>query len=225
VVADIRPLDQNVSNSPEQEILSVNTIDYGPAIESIALAIDEGRLSDAREIAFGMPRRIKRSKISRPSPDPITQHQIGGVRKYNERDLMSLFRRDGFIDRYTGLRLVTPPALRAISVLIPDAFPFHPNWKEGACHDSYWDLSATADHVKPVAEGGQDDIENLVSTCMSVNLQKNSISLEELGWKLFPVGSDSEWDGLSGFFLSQCERQPVLLETQYFKDWFRAVES
>ncbi len=201
----------------------MTNVDYGPAIQSIAQAIDHDRLSEAREIALGMPERIKRSKIARSEHRSASQETSGRLRAYSERDLMTLFRRDGFVDRYTGLRLVIPPALKAISAALPDAFPFHPNWKKGECHDSYWDLSATADHIKPVVDGGQDDIENLVSTCMSVNLQKNSISLHELGWDLHPPGSDPRWDGLARFFVRQCERHPDLLADQYFKVWHHAV--
>ena len=140
----------------------MTAVDYGPAIHVVAVAIDEGRLDDAREIALGMPKRIKSREMPGLKAPKGTKASAGRTRAYSQRDLIELFRRDRFMDRYTGLRLVIPPALRVISAVIPEAFPFHPNWKEGECHDSYWDLSATADHVKPVADGGLDDLENLV---------------------------------------------------------------
>ena len=49
-------------------------------------------------------------------------------RSYGPLDSTRVFRRDGFVDRYTGERLVFPPVLRLLSVLLPDEFPLHPNW-------------------------------------------------------------------------------------------------
>jgi hypothetical protein len=65
--------------------------------------------------------------------------------------LMSVFLRDGFIDRYFGTRLVFPGTLRALSILMPDEFPYHPNWKQSATHPAFWELYPTIDHVVPGA--------------------------------------------------------------------------
>lgn len=138
---------------------------------------------------------------------------------------MELFRRDCFMDRYTNLKLVIPPSLRVISEILPIEFPYHPHWAEGKCHDSYWDLSATADHKKPVAANGSDNMENLVTTSMSKNLQKNSIDLDDLGWTLYFPDNKNNWDGLSSFYIEQCHRNPRLLKQQYFRDWYNAVKN
>ena len=42
---------------------------------------------------------------------------------------MSNFVRDGFIDRYSGKRLVFPGILRLLSRELPDEFPFQKHWK------------------------------------------------------------------------------------------------
>ncbi len=200
-----------------------DTVDYGPAISRVATEIELGNLDEAKAIAESMPARIKKKKIKNAEYTRNSAEKNSKARKYTYQDLIELFKRDGFIDRYTGLRLVIPPSLRMISRAIPDAFPFHSNWAEGKCHDSYWDLSATADHLRPVAAGGCDDDENLVSTSMAANIQKNSISLDSLGWKLYSAGDDDNWDGLSRFFIAQCELHPEVLEVQYFSQWYRAV--
>jgi hypothetical protein len=68
-----------------------------------------------------------------------------------------VFVRDGFIDQYSGQRLIFPPVLRILSEKLTTAFPFHPNWKTHQTHPAYWELGATIDHVTPVThEGGQD---------------------------------------------------------------------
>lgn len=48
-------------------------------------------------------------------------------RKCSERQMMAVFARDGFVDRYSGKRLVLPGALRLLSRLLPEEFPFHSN--------------------------------------------------------------------------------------------------
>src|SRR5688572_24805578 len=75
-------------------------------------------------------------------------------RKATLTDATRVFLRDGFVDRYAGTSLVFPPVLRLISQTLPEEFPFHPNWKMSECHVAYWELSATVDHVIPVARGG-----------------------------------------------------------------------
>src|SRR5262245_64338066 len=65
------------------------------------------------------------------------------LRKYSDEQKTRLFLRDGFIDRYSGDRLVYPGVLRLLSHLFPEDFPYHPNWKYGVCHLWYWELYPT----------------------------------------------------------------------------------
>ena len=55
---------------------------------------------------------------------------------------LRVYQRDGFVDRYSGHRLVFPAALRALSELLPNEFPHHANWRMDACHFAYYELSA-----------------------------------------------------------------------------------
>lgn len=198
-------------------------IDYGNAIKEIADLITAGNIYGARQVAKSMPPRIKRKKIVNVSYNYNTGAKNTQARKYTYKDIMTVLIRDGFIDRYTNLRIVIPPALRVISEIIPLEFPYHRNWAEGKCHDSYWDLSATLDHLIPVANSGTDSLDNLITTSMSKNLQKNSISIEELGWSIYERNNLSNWDGLSNFFIEQCERNPGLLKVAYFRQWYNAA--
>ena len=75
-------------------------------------------------------------------------------RNYSPGQCMAVFVRDGFIDRYSGRRLVFPGTLRLLSLLLPQEFPFHSNWKTDACHSAFWELFPTIDHVVPVSRGG-----------------------------------------------------------------------
>src|SRR6185295_17019200 len=109
------------------------------------------------------------------APEPITK------RSYGPTESMRLFIRDGFIDRYTGDRLIFPPVLRVLSHVLPAEFPYHPNWKTDLTHPSYWEVGATVDHVIPVTRGGADDEANWVTTSMARNSAKMNWTLTELG--------------------------------------------
>jgi hypothetical protein len=59
-------------------------------------------------------------------------------RRYSKMKLAWVFARDGFVDRYSGRRLVFPGTLRLLSKLLPeDIFPFHPRWKTDKCHFAF----------------------------------------------------------------------------------------
>ena len=54
---------------------------------------------------------------------------IKGKRSYTPREMTKVFIRDGFIDRYRGTKLIYPPALRLLSIYLPEKFPYHKNGK------------------------------------------------------------------------------------------------
>jgi hypothetical protein len=143
-------------------------------------------------------------------------------RHYTERQILSVCVRDGFLDRYSGHRLVSPPALRLISSQISDHFPFQTNWRTDACHFAFWELSPTVDHIIPVSRGGADQATNWVTTSMLHNSAKANFTLEEIGWALLPPGSIADWDGLLGWFIEQVTRDPSLLKDSYLRRWYSA---
>ena len=143
-------------------------------------------------------------------------------RKYGEAEALRVFLRDGFIDRYSGDRLVFPGALRVLSLRLPADFPFHPNWKMSETHFAFWELSPTVDHVVPVSRGGADAEGNWVTTSMVRNSAKGNWTLEELGWTLRPAGDLREWDGLLGWFRTYVARHPDLLDNTLVRRWHRA---
>lgn len=146
-------------------------------------------------------------------------------RKYGEAEAVRIFLRDGFVDRYSGARLVFPGSLRLLSARLPADFPYHPNWKMSETHDAYWELSPTVDHVVPVARGGFDQEDNWVTTSMRRNSAKSNWTLEQLGWRLCPPGDMREWDGLMGWFLEQVSADPSLLAIPHLRKWHNAANS
>ena len=68
-------------------------------------------------------------------------------RTYTETQKIKQYIKDGFIDRYSGERLVNPGLLKVISFYLPNDFPYHPHWKMDKCHNAYWELIPTLDHA------------------------------------------------------------------------------
>lgn len=142
-------------------------------------------------------------------------------RNYTIKQKMETFLRDGFIDRYSGERLLNPGVLKVISTICPSEFPCHLHWKMSASHIAYWELFPTIDHIYPVARGGADEPDNWVTTSMLHNQVKNNWTLEQLNWTLHNRGDINEWDGLTSLFVDFVSRSPELLKDTYINNWFR----
>jgi hypothetical protein len=145
------------------------------------------------------------------------------LRRYTEVQSLRVFQRDGFIDRYSGQRLVFPGIFRLLSRLLPTEFPYHLNWKMAETHPAYWELFPTIDHVLAVARGGTDNEGNCVTTSMLRNSAKANWTMQELGWNLRPVGLLSDWDGLTSLFVDFVERDRSVLEDKYLQRWYSAA--
>ena len=183
---------------------------YHKYIEEACTAIGDGAIGEARQI-------IKEKY-------PFVALKNKG-RSYTDRQKTRIFVRDGFVDRYSGERLVFPPVLRIMSLLMPQEFPFQKNWKSSECHFAYWHLLPTIDHIVPVSRGGADDESNWVCTSQLRNSAKSNWLLEELGWELKKPALLSEWDGMLSWFLSYAEKEPKVLEDRYVASWHRAAKS
>ncbi|RLA39698.1 MAG: HNH endonuclease [Gammaproteobacteria bacterium] len=144
-------------------------------------------------------------------------------RKYTELQSTEIFIRDGFIDRFSGEKLIFPPVLRLLSREIPEEFPFHQNWKMSECHIAYWKLFPTVDHLIPVARGGPDEASNWVTTSMVLNSAKSNWLVEELNWTLHSPGKSSSWDGLLPWYLAYANAHQEILENSYLKRWYKAA--
>ena len=137
-------------------------------------------------------------------------------------DYTRVFLRDGFVDRYSGERLVFPPVLRLLSTFMPDRFPYHPNWKTHVTHAAYWEIGATIDHLRPVTRGGVDEPSNWITTSMARNSAKMHWTLEELGWVLRPPGNLREWDGLIHWCMKYALDHGHAVADNGVRQWLRA---
>jgi 5-methylcytosine-specific restriction endonuclease McrA len=149
--------------------------------------------------------------------------RLSAGRAYTPFQSTYIFIRDGFIDRYSGDRLVFPAVLRLLSRLLPEDFPAHPSWKMSDSHIVYWEFFPTIDHIIPVARGGADEERNWATTSMMRNSAKSNWTLEELGWHLLPPGDFKEWDGLISWLMKYIEDDPLQLREAYIKRWYNAA--
>lgn len=64
------------------------------------------------------------------------EYKKTGKRSYNDKEKLKIFIRDGFIDRYSGDKLLNPGILKVFSAYFPKEFPYHRNWKMDEINNS-----------------------------------------------------------------------------------------
>lgn len=177
-------------------------------IEMICAEITKGCLDNA-------------AAIGRKDYPFVPRLKVG--RSYTPYQSTVIFRRDGFIDRYSGERLIFPGTLNLLGSILPNEFPWHLHGKLSESHIIYWELFPTIDHFIPVTRGGVDDETNWITTSMLRNQAKLHWTLDELGWQLYDPGDLSEWDGLMGWFLEYANAHPDVLSRSHIKRWYDAA--
>lgn len=181
-------------------------------LRAICAALVGDRLEEARNLT--------RSHFPTRKHNPIGSRH----RSFSIREQVAVFLRDGFVDRYSGRRLVLPAALRVMSVLMPEEIPYHRNLKACSCHEMFWEMAATVNHIRPESLGGSTHRENLVTTSVLRHMIKAKWTLEQIGWELHKPGDMFAWDGLSRWFLQTYRKHPRLAGVGDLKSWALAVE-
>jgi hypothetical protein len=174
------------------------------------------------EICEALERDVEEARQLLRKSYPFTAIKTS-TRVYSAIECTQIFVRDGFIDRYSGQRLVFPAALRLLALqLLPD-FPFHAHWKMEETHPAFWELYPTIDHLIPVTRGGRDEPANWVTTSQLRNSAKSNWTVDELGWRLLPPGRLEEWDGLMRWSVRFADERPELRRDRYVGTWLRAA--
>ena len=196
----------------------IEVYDAAELIARVCAALSDDRIDDAHAILkeYRVEKWVRRSRTR-------TEKAAKAARDAEERSKTSdvrAFIRDGFLDRYTGKRLVFPGTLRLLSVRLGNAFPYHPNWKFGVGHHAYWELFPTIDHRRPRAHGGTNELDNLLTTSMLPNASKgDSLS----GWEALQI--DAGWDGLMNWFLGQeTPEEATKAERAALREWRKAAK-
>jgi hypothetical protein len=194
-------------------------------IEVVAHLLDRNEIALAAEFLRVMcPTDAKPSvlKVVAPAVAPSLSHDKRTTRKYSASQATNLFIRDGFIDRYTGERLVFPGVLRLISHLFPSEFPYHSAWKFGVGHSWYWELFPSVDHVVPVTHAGADSEENWVTTSFNRNFARSNYSVADLGWHVRPIELHPGWDGLICWYRRYLQAHSELQKLKPLRHWYLA---
>lgn len=137
--------------------------------------------------------------------------------------MCKVYMRDGFIDRYSGGKLLFPGLIRILTLEFPSIFKYHKNWKMSETHMIYWDLFPTIDHLIPIARGGEDNDRNWITTSMILNSAKANWTLDEIGWSLHKEGNLECWDGLIRCFLDMTNKNPAYEKDSYVHEWKKAL--
>jgi hypothetical protein len=183
-------------------------MDHSRILQDIGGMIIEGRIFKARK------------HILSEYPHRYIEYD---TRSMSDEEKLKIFIRDGFIDRYSGNKLLFPSVLRIISQELGEIFPFHTNWKMSDCHIAYWEMMPTCDHILPIARGGKDIPENIVTTSQIMNSAKSSFILEEIGFNIHPAGDINAWDGMISWYKEYVYKNPAILQNNYISKWHNAL--
>ena len=148
-------------------------------------------------------------------------------RVYTATECTRVFIRDGFIDRYTGTRMVFPGTLRLLSAELGNSvFPFQANGRVEVTHPAFWELYPTVDHNDAMGHRGHDEMSNLITANVLTVIAKRASRLQHLGgWKMVAPGSFEQWDGTIWWFADYVARREDLLRNAHLMTWFQAART
>jgi hypothetical protein len=199
--------------NPQQK----NRIDTAPADKKIETVIAVCNL-----LLVGDERRA--SEVARKGY-PFEAVVRSGSTDFSPKFKMKIYKRDGFIDRISGAKVLLPGAMQILSTVLPQDFPEHRKAKIGIAHFIWHEFFPTVEHLKPRAMGGTDDLDNLFTATSRTNSAKSIWTLQELGCTLQPKGNITEWDGMSQWFLNYVGKHEAILNHPYIRKWYDAVIS
>ncbi|MBR1646843.1 MAG: hypothetical protein IJ685_08710 [Selenomonadaceae bacterium] len=155
---------------------------------------------------------------------PFSQYIKDEDKTLSEANQLKIFRRDGFIDRFTGQKVFLPPVLPILSIKLPDVFPNHPNWKRDETHQAHEMFNAT---IKKIIPNRPADEFNLVTVSSKTKFVVANATLEDLGWKILSLEeiADIRWDGMTNWFVNYVDENRDLLETSLIARWYKAVQN
>jgi len=186
--------------------------DKADVVESVCKALLDERVEEAKALARTLypfqPIPPKNRRLPRIARARGRTTATAKRRAPTPQMSLEIWRRDGFLCRYTGTRLVLPQALELLSLILPNEFPYD-NPPHGAyirTHIAMWELWPAIDHVLPIATShdtvSANSVANLVTASALVNAQKSWATLDELGWALLPPEPLPNWDGLVSWYVS-----------------------
>ena len=138
-------------------------------------------------------RAVSDAPISQPNDKRVKE------RMPTEAGMLKLHQRDGYHCRFCGIPVIRAETRKRIRKVYPDALPWGSrNIDQHAAFQAMW---LQYDHLSPHAQGGTNDLENIVITCAPCNYGRMNHTLEEVGL-IDPRTREpikSKWNGLERF--------------------------
>ena len=181
----------------------------------------------AREIlnaGYPFDPNARSPRLPKPRNLPkLPKFESPNVRESSSTRILHIAVRDGFIDRYTGNRLLYPAVMKTMNLLFPKEFPEHSNYMMSETHIAWWELFPSLDHLTPVTRGGVDTDDNIELCASTTNIAKRNYLLSELDWQLHARGDMNEWDGLLKAATALIAKRSELQNDEYIKRWHNAT--
>lgn len=119
----------------------------------------------------------------------------------SKHDQLTVFYRDDWMCRYCGEAVFFAQALKLLDSLNPNHGYYHPNGKSGAILPLFQWRWASVDHVVPVTKGGQNRLDNYVTSCRQCNLRlSNDTENRPSPNPKRRKDQSLRWDGLAGIY-------------------------
>lgn len=138
--------------------------------------------------------------LIRPAPAPrLAVAQRVPARMPSVQERCQLHARDGFHCRFCGIPVIRQQVRERIRRAYPQAL----RWgkRNAERHAAFFALWAQYDHLLPHAQGGGNELSNMVITCAACNYGRGGYTLAEAGLAhpLERPAVRSAWDGLERF--------------------------
>ena len=132
------------------------------------------------------------------TPTLASEYRVA-ARMPNAQERCQLHARDGFHCRFCGIPVIRPEVRERIRRAYPQAL----RWgkRNAERHAAFFALWAQYDHLLPHAQGGGNELSNIVVTCAACNYGRGGYTLAEVGLAhpLERPPVRSAWDGLERF--------------------------
>ena len=112
-----------------------------------------------------------------------------------------VFCRDKWHCRYCNDAVFFSPILKVLESISPGHGYYHPNGKSDEMLTLFANKFASIDHIIPVTRGGENSIENYVTSCWECNLMYGNKTHKKGKPLPNPINSSgTKWDGLSSLY-------------------------
>lgn len=167
----------------------------GDTASNLLVAADSPALrAFAIECMISEAKRLQRSTVRDLAFPKIRT----GFRMPSQSIQRAIMTRDGHRCRFCETKVIALGVRSALSRAFPGAVPW-PEKPDHEKHGAFLALNATIDHLLPHSRGGNNEPDNLVTTCWPCNFAREDLLLHELGIadprQFAPIVDD--WDGLS----------------------------